>query len=467
MNGLLHRLAVGLLFVATPLSSQAAAPTEAEAAEVFARLDRSLDAGAAADYLGEFVPEQEFLHEVHTRMVTARLASAQRARRATRVLRWRDVGEHAIVIVEHVSTLEGAPPDSASMCQHALFALRRIEGRVRPVFTVELPEADFEPDRIVCPFCNYEVDAATGWIAVPLETARSGAVEGTLFVHLGTGIALEVSVQIADRAQPASIFLQPLVDALCSNAGGKRVGATEAWMPKSVSSTVRSVSGARAEVAMPRGHRTVLHAVAMGRLGHLMLLRGPVTALAAHRASVEAMLSGYRLMSTDDAVFEQAAIALDHHCGGLLSGRDYRNPRHRIEVTGPSGWSALERCSGFLFEVVFRSPQQDGHVIVRGIAPPSGLRGWTSTMADRWLSDLCARGKRTIEAVGDSGWQDCDSGFLQRTLTLRRTDDLAAPPLCLRLLLQPSQLVVAEGETKHRADTELVEGAVGSMAPLR
>ena len=88
-------------------------------------------------------------------------------------------------------------------------------------------------------------------------------------------------------------------------------------------------------------------------------------------------------------------------------------------------------------------------------------------MADRWLTDLCVRGRRTIAAVGDSGWQDCDTDVLQRTLLLNRSDDPTAPPLFLRLLLEPSQLVVADGETKHLADTKAVESAVGSLQPMR
>ncbi len=467
MSRLLQPLAMALLFVAAALSSQQAAPTEAESVAAMQRLDQALSGTSAEAYLSEFAPEQAFLHQVHARMVRARLATGHAMKRETRVLRWRVVGEHAVVVVEHVSTLVPATANSTSMCEHALVALRRIDGRVCPVFSVELPEPDFEPDRIVCPFCNYQVDAAQGWIAVPLGTERSASVEGTVFVQLGTGIALEVSVQIAERAQSAQSFLEPLVAALCRSTNAQCVHGIAAWSPPSMAKLGDAITGARAEINLPHGDQTVLHAVAMGRLGHILLLRGSTAAIAREQASIGTMLRGYRLLSVDNAVAEQAAIALDHHCGGVLAGTDYRNRRHQISASGPKGWLTMERCSGFLFEVAFTSPDQNGRVTVRGLAPPPGLQGWTRGKAERWLDDLCLRGKREIDAARDSGWLEDGDGFEQRTMTLRHTGEPTAPPQFLRLLLQRGQLIVADGFSKSRSDDPAVETAVGSLSPLR
>ncbi|MCA8965551.1 MAG: hypothetical protein KDC48_11740, partial [Planctomycetes bacterium] len=148
----------------------------------------------------------------------------------------------------------------------------------------------------------------------------------------------------------------------------------------------------------------VLHLVQFGGLQHVLLARCSTATWATRRDDLRRLLSSYRLLTTDCDFADTAAKSLRHHTGGSLTDGSYRNDTRGVELAGPAGWRAEQRCGGAAFRVVWTSPAGSRLWLV-GYPVPTGLRRWCTATADRWLDQLCTDAGLDVSA-GEHGKDD-------------------------------------------------------------
>jgi hypothetical protein len=464
-------LAAGAVpLAAGPLAAQTAPPAEQAGApllepscrEVLAELDRAFASGDPRAYLDLFAPEQQWLHAVHRRAIELRLLQTPPRRTSELLAPPRRVGPRTVLMVGTTTTAA----DGTVLRERSYVVLRPAlpgEPLPRPVLAVEVPpqgEHCTADDTFKCEACNYRIGGVAGWLCAPAAQERTGGVEGAVFALLGSDVALETSVSLDDEALPAERVVDALVRDLREQIAGAEAGLTTSWSPPSLRGREpKGCAGARADVTLPGGQQVSVFAHVLGRLRHVLLLRGARLSLQREQTEIDALLSSYSLLSTEGDLAGQAAKALARHAGGLLDGGRYRNAHWGVAADGPQGWSARERCDGAAFSVCWET-QGDGHMSVTGYLPPAGLVQWTETLADRWLDDCLRRaGYDKVEATP---W--CDgAGDGNRERERRASSANRRTVRLLRVLLRKDLLVVVDAQLPAAADDEAVRRALAGV----
>jgi hypothetical protein len=425
-------------------------------------LDGAWNEGDADGYLRHFEVEQPLVQDLHERRTRERLGCTSRLQRTSEPGKSRRVGEHVVLQVRYETRCDGAalPP----LREGGLLVLRQQHEKLQPVLAVDLPAIDCADDDVfVCPPCNYRMGGAPGWLCVPIAPERAAAFDGATFLLLGTAIALEITVEVGDVVAPATAVVERLAAELRRHVVGATASVVEPWQPPGIPAGAAQLGGARASVDLPDGDRVVLHAGVLGRLRHLLLLRGPAQALQQDGARIDALLATYELCTTETTPGQHAVKAIAAHTGGtLLENGEYRNDRHGVAATGPHGWRGSERCSGARFQVVWSCPRGHGRMWLSGYSTPLGIERWTAKLADRWLEDHCKRGGLSLGK--DEGWQPAADGSSHER-HLEATS--AAGPRRLHLMLKDDLLVVADAGTSDSGCDEKVAAALASVRWLR
>ena len=460
-----------------PARGQDPMPSPDACRALLGTLDRAFNAGDADGYLRLFAVEQPMLHDLHGREVRQRLAVRPPLRRHSEAGTPRRVGNHVVVPVVYETTAPARAGIPGGACvplrERGAVVARNDHGRLVPVLAVALPQSAWSDDDVFqCPPCNFRMGGADGWLCVPIAHERTMALDGASFLLLGTDVALELSVQLGDNAEPAAAIACEIAHELAQPIADAVVGDTEPWQPPSVPAGLPDLSAARTTIDLPDGQRVVVHTVALGRLHHLLLLRGAKVALLAQQPAIAALLQTYRLLHTDSKVALQAATALREHTGGALHGADYQNERHGVAAAGPEGWHAVQHCGGALFQVAWTCGHQAGRMWLTGYAPPGGFAEWTTALADRFLLDLSQRAAIPLHNAVDSDWSPVDQdGVRKRTLVVppqpgAAPDQPAANDRRLQLWLRPELLVVTDGYTSEAAQQEMLQRAIASVRRL-
>ncbi|MGE3174163.1 MAG: hypothetical protein AB7O97_16160 [Planctomycetota bacterium] len=474
MSGVRAWLALAVLSLPAPTQSPAQSPALEPCRALLRELDRSFNAGDAEGYLARFEPEHPMVQAVHARTVRARLGGAVPVQRTGEVTATRRIGQYVVapVVYEYRSAEQDPLIEAGLLVARPLDADDPDSG-LAPVLAVDVPTDRCGVDDVfTCPACNYRIGGAEGWLCVPIAQDRTAVVEGATFLLLGTDLALDVSVQLGDSALGAASVVAGLLQQLRRRAPTARTTPPADWLPPSVPAGVEGLGGARAEAELEDGDKLVVHALTLGRLRHLLLLRGAEDALARRAAAVDALLATYRLLVTDANVAQQAAKALQAHTGGDVAADGvYRNERHGIAAQGPRGWVPQRRCAGSPFQVVWSCPRSSGRMWLTGYAPPAGFPHWTTELADRWLADLLRRAG--MQAHADVGaWTEPATG--PRELRVIAVDATAVgpgqasrPERHLHLVLRDDLLVVADAYTTDPDEVAAVQKAVGSLRSAR
>lgn len=409
-------------------ATRAQAPVATAAIErLLAELDAAWARGDAGGYAARFEPDHPGAHaQLLHRLERAFATGCPQVRASGVVGAPRAFVDRTVVRVR--SEIRAADGRSRQVVgEENLFVVRAGEnGTAVPTFVVEVPvdAPDLPGDRMRCAACNYEVGGVPGWLGVLQRADRAQAIEAASFYLVGTDLSCDVTVRIADCAndppQPppaAAVVAEQLAAALRRFEPGARAGLATAWLP-TIAGPARaapaSLTGARIAVELPAdavhrdGSRAVFHTVALGPLQHLLLVRGSVASFARHDRALQDLLASFRVLETDVDVAVAAARPLQHHTGGELRGEPttgvtYHNPRWELELPGPAGWRAAQRCGGSLFRVVWTGPD-GGRLWLHGYAVPAGMQNWCSETADLWFAELCA--ERGLTVVGDDGKAD-------------------------------------------------------------
>jgi len=450
--------------------------------DVLRRLDAAFDRGDVDGYLAQFsVDGSTPDHPGAQAMLRQRLAAlfalgVPLHRTSSLVGEPVRIGPRTVVRVRHeIHATFPEPQGQRVIVEDSLLALRSGAGATAvPTFAVEIAgDAEFLVGRpFQCPACNYAIGGVDGWLCVPTRRDRAQALEGASFYRIGTDLACDVSVQIDDELTAPTIVAERLGQALRQLDPASKPRLATAWLPPAHAATPpRELAGARIEVDLPAdaassdGSRAVFHVSAFGALQHLLLVRGSNRALRDHEAALQALLHSFHLLDGNCDRALAAARPVEHHTGGALSNGVYQNEKFQLELTGPKGWKAQQRCGGAEFKVVWTSPG-GSRLWLTGYAVPPGLERWCSRTADLWLGDLCSNmGMQQGAAAGD--WvriEPCD--VLSRSMTWVGKPGSAPSTLAqrqLRCLLRDDLLVVADSTLADDADKAPMRAAIDSL----
>ncbi|MEC7583619.1 MAG: hypothetical protein VYE77_04820 [Planctomycetota bacterium] len=465
-------------------SPQAQAQVDAERCKQLLRnLDELHNAGELEEYLARFVAEQTLLHDVHARHLQARMAYAQSSnkalvRQSQLLSQPHSLGEHTILGVTYQTSWSDG--SGSPMSEHGFLVVREANGQLVPVLAIETPpkiaatlgQAN-NPSLtggLSCPPCNYQIGPAAGWLCVPVPHTRSHALDAATFLLLGTDIAIDLSVRIGPADETATVMVDRLLDKLLDHAPDGDKHMTQPWLPSSLKDRrPRGLTGAMAIADLPDDQRTVIYGTALGRLHHLLLLRGDREAQERHRATIDRLLGSFQLVGLDDPDTDHATRSLNHHSGGhLTKNGNFLSQQHQIRIDGPRGWHPTLRSAGCVFQVRWESPDHDGRLWFSGHRPPSTSNQWTRRLADRWVDRFVANIGQVVE---DSDWSDPDAhGQRGRELVLGRderpTAETGMPMFTqrrLRLLLRQDLFLIADGYVAPDEDPAPVLLALRSM----
>ncbi|MCA8953692.1 MAG: hypothetical protein KDE27_29545 [Planctomycetes bacterium] len=447
-----------------------------EIATVLRELDAAFDAGDVDRYLAAFAPDHPGLHAVLAERLRQLLPAAHRRTehftRASTVLgEPRRVGPRTVVRVRHELFADGKPV--ASDLEDSILAFRvDRSGPPVPTFAIATARAIQCPPNGVfrCPACNYTVGGPAGWLCVPQGRDRSQALEASSFFLLGTDLACDVSVRIDHGGRTPLQLVEELAALLRSFEPDAEPGLATAWLPPAHTAEPDAdrrpkLNGARIEIALDApggGGIARFHAVQLGKLQHLLLVRGSRRAITAHEAELDALLASYRLLDTEAA--DAAIGAMAHHVGGTVENGAYVNRKFEVRMAGPREWTVQQRCGGALFRVIWSSP--DGaRIHLTGYAVPPGMSYWCSATAQRWVEELCSQtGIELPAAVPD--WQP-DAGCSATAKTVRCTaagdDPAVRADRLLRVMFRNDLLLVGDGSASTTGDWAAIRAAFDTM----
>jgi hypothetical protein len=488
------RFRTGLLLAIAAAAGAAAAaqaPTAAGIERLLAELDQAWARGDAAGFARRFEPDHAGAHaQLLHRLQRAFATGCPQVRTSRLVGPPQTYGERTVVRVR--SEIRAADGRSRQVVvDDCLLAVRAgKDGAVVPTLAVEVPAEtpNLPGDRLQCPACNYEIGGVPGWLAVPQRSDRAQAVEAATFHLVGTDLSCDVTVRIADctgdpAAPPANAttVAEQLAAVLRQFEPTARAGLATAWSPP-VASTAdaagTALAGARIAVELPAdtthrdGSRAVFHVVTLGPLQHLLLVRGSLGAFTRHERALQALLASYRVLDVDVDAALAAARPLQHHTGGELRGDPaagvaYHNSRWELELTGPVGWRAAQRCGGSLFRVVWSGPD-GGRLWLHGYAVPAGMQNWCSETADLWFAELCA--ERGLVVVDDEPgasrpWSEAaDCRARSRYLTCTEKDPLRPTRTrLLRLVVRDDLFVVVDAAPATAAEEAPLRAALAAL----
>lgn len=465
----LHRVSLPLLgslaAMLAPVRGQLPVP-RAGVEKVLAAMDDAFARGDAEGLLATFAPDHPGAQDAFSRRMRDLLAHAPLRAKSAIVGEPRVVGDRTVALVRREVLRDAA---TMPLISHFYIAFRDAAAEPVPTFAVEIPTVPgnhVANERFTCPPCNYRVGGAPGWLCVPHCSQQSESMETVSFYLLGTDVAVDVSIKIAETPTTAAAMAKKYADALATSVEGARAGAVEPWTPASLAKVPPRFDSARVTVSLPFEDAVVIfHVAALGTLHHLLALRGSAAGIAANRARVDALLATYELTEPDADLALASARALLHH-SGELSGDRFVHARRGVEVRGPAGWKGAVHAGGFAFQVVWTSP--DGAAVLRctGYLPPAGLPRWRRAEAERWLADM--QWQKGFDAVAEGDWQADDGGsFAVRTFTCTaRGGDAskdAGKRRLLRLCLRDDLVVVFSGHAKSEEHVRALHDAMGSL----
>jgi len=482
---------------AAKAGADGAAPLGADAIrDVLKQLDAAFDRGDADAWLAVFAPDHPGAHAMLKQRLLHTFAPGLPMKSTSSLVGEPvRVGPRTVVRIRHeVRATFPAPSGGAGqpaaptateervLVDDSMMALRggaaqgdRGETAV-PTFLIEIPvDAEARTDRTFrCPPCNYEIGGVAGWLCVPTRRDRALSLEGASFYLIGTDLACDVSVQIDDSMTAPTAVVQRLGRALHQLDLGAQPGLAVSWLPAAhAGEPPRELTGARLDIDLPKdatsadGSRAMFHVTAFGALQHLLLVRGSKRALRDHDQELQALLASFRLLDTNCDRVRAALRPVEHHTGGTLTAGVYTNDRFDIELTGPKGWKAQQRCGGAEFRVVWTSPN-GSRLWLTGYAVPQSMTRWCRTTADLWLADQCAAQGLQASPTADAGdWAPLDpcNGLGRRATWVARPGGApgAVPERQLRFLLRDDLLVVVDGTVATEADAAALRAAMASL----
>lgn len=449
-------LAALLLHAAAPAQSRTA--TAATVRALLRELDAELGRGDVDAMVRRFEADHAGSLSIwarHLRALAARGASC----RSELVGEPRQIGDRTVAFVRHRFRLPHPAP-GIELVESSYLALRSdpAHSTAVPTFAISMP-AGTEPvpdERFVCPACNYGIGGVAGFLCVPLARERALALEAATFYLLGTDVAVDIEVQLADAegatdlAADARKAARDLAGALQQLEPSARPGLVEPWLPVAQrAQPAAGIDGARIEVELPvagaddapardalakdgapAGDVARFHVVLFGGLQHIVLVRGSAANVRRHQARIDALLQSYELLETDCDLVARRAVPLRHHTGGVLDGVNYRNERYRVAFDGPAGWRAEPRVGGAMFRARWTSPS-GSRIWLTGYTRPAGVAAWSTQLATRWLLHHCNRNQLERLDASDAPppWHALPDGGEATTWQLRvaATDRLAQP----------------------------------------
>jgi hypothetical protein len=480
-----------VLAACLPVNAQVAALDLPAIQPVLSQLDELYAKGDVAGYLASFEPDHPGAHAQLRQQLLRGFAPGVPLRR-TSTFRGppHQIGERTVVRVHY--EVRAADGRSDALYVHdALLALRTKPGAMPvPTFCVEVPTEFALPANNLfrCPACNYQLGGVDGWLCVPQRNDRAQALEAASFYLIGTDIACDLSVRIddlagdnyasSDNAMPAVAVVERMAEALRKLDPTARPGIAVPWLPanhpQQAATTGTQIAGARlgvelpADRATPEGSSILLHAVTLGALQHLMLVRGGRRSLQQHASAVTALLNSYRMLDVDCDRAVAAARPLQHHTGGQLAENVYRNTQWNLELSGPTGWAAGLRCGGNLFRVAWSSPQ-GGRLWLLGYATPAGLTRWCRETADLWFREMCAeKGLTVVDSTNaQAAWspsEGCTGDSRLVTCTMRPATPLTTPrQRVFRLVVRDDLFVILDAIAQQDDEWPALQEAIDSL----
>jgi hypothetical protein len=462
----MRRLAIATLAFA------AAAPAQVDRAaceRAIARLDAAFAVGDAAAYLATFAWESPALQAACAERLRALFSSKHRLQRRSSIEgEVRMVGPRQVALVrqEFRRSESQAKADAVELVYLAF----RAGNDARPVLQIEVAASvrdHVHGERFGCPPCNYEIGGADGWLCVPLRAEVADVLEAVTFLYLGTDLVCDVSVHVDDAPTDAAAAAAVMARALRTALPAAVAEPVQPWQPPCLQAPLPLLfTGAVQRIALPDTTSTDIHVVCLGRLRHVLTVRGDRSLIAAQQPALQALLASFRLLSCDADAAALAAWPIAAHHGGKLGDADYVNDRWHLAFTWPTGWIPMLKAGGAAFQAVFQAPAGAGRLWLTGYAAPPGLAEWRPAEADRWLADLCQRAGLRLLPGQDSGWgeaADAD-GFAVRHVVARALapagDD--APDRHIRLALRRELLVVLDGFVRS-GEPDLLLAAFASL----
>ncbi|MCA8958519.1 MAG: hypothetical protein KDC87_20750, partial [Planctomycetes bacterium] len=412
----------GLVAVVAALPAPAQAPTEADATTLVQELDRAFNARNLGALLAHYVPDRQthFFAAMRARLHALFLRDGLSA--CSRVLRFFHRGHTGIALVATELT---APSQRASL--HTFTALRRQAGRVVALFSIDVdPRAAIEHahgSSFACPACNYRIRFDDRWLAVPRAQSEGGCTEALWLVSLERDVFLDIGVTHCSAATDARHALDRILQAKrTARLLAEDDSATpSAWLPRGIprrdtADLGVAVSGARYQGSCRGGLAVDMHVLAAGRMVFLLAARGNPSALCAARAEVDAVLDSFELVDPKLTAAQMAERALRLHTGGGTfdgpCGNRYRNPTHRVAITGPTGWDHQLRAGAFLFHLTFRNPTSGSSLELYALPPRD--RPFCPNSIERLVTTQCPPGS----GAKSTDWQTTGCGLTWRQVEL-------------------------------------------------
>ena len=451
---------------------------------VVADLDAFFVKGDIRSYLNAFAPDQDgslAVMGMHLEKL-ASISGKNRQRESNIIGGPIRFADRTVVRIRHVTTWP-TERNLANYVEDSYLAVSTTKnGRVVPTFTIEIPPtvSCLKDAKLHCPPCNFQIGGVAGFLCVPQQREKSLALESASFYLIGTDIACDLVVKVADKPAKAKAVVQKLAGAFARLEPSARIGIPSSWTPPQHSKQPPDgMDSARIEVELPADHQesggdvSIFHAVSFGGLQHLLLLRASKKSLNHHQASVDKLLQSFMLLEVECRDTAIAANSLRQHTGGQVQGNSYYNERFDIELQGPQGWRAQERVGGCMFRVRW-SRERMSEMWLIGHRVPAGMKKWTKETADRWLNHHRKKFHLTVateeNSAQETDWHQASDGSACRTLTLlqQRVTDGPDHPIypirrVLHMRLHDDLLVLVDGYGATQADEAAVRAAVRTL----
>lgn len=468
----------------------AAAPASMDPAfrALLGRLDDHFNRRDVDAYAAAFAPDHGPAHARHLQELQQRLALGLH-RRSTAIDAPRTTGQRQWVRLRHdffqpepTPGPAGAPAAAAVapvLTEYSLLAAAADPtGSWRAHFAVVLPDSQPLPpgQRWSCRACNFEVGGVDGWLCVPEARCQAQALEAVTFYLLGSDLSLEVSVRadecpLGSPAPTAMQLAQTVATELTRGDASARQQLVLPWPHAAMPGAPSGYSAAKVRIEQDGGRQTcVVHLVTLGRLQHLLLLRGSNSQTADHTAAIDRLLRSFRILDPTRSPAAACTQALQHHTGGTWEGDAatglwYRNPSLGLSLQGPAGWVAGRRCGGALVRVVWEGPQ-GGRMWLHGYAVPPGLSHWCQHTANLWLQRLAAASGLDLPAELPA-FQPCHASTHPRCewLCVQRPAIAGIPGRTrwLTVMLRPDLLVVVDAAPGSRDQEPALRTALSSL----
>lgn len=450
-------LVVNTWFVLRPLDAQdAQAPSDAQVAALVAQLDGAFNDRDLEAYLAHFAPSHGETHAVFERWLTALLTGKARLERASTVQRVERMGAYAIGEVHSSVGLAGRP-DGPSFDHVHLLVTRLSGAATEATLQVEVAPGHASIGEFRCPACNYRMGGIDGWAVAFLSQDRTRCMEAINFYRLDSDVTVELSVHLADMAEPVSKTMASLCSDLRQARGDLEFDPAWDWTPPAHCDDELGFDGA-ATIGTDATGTLELYVVVRGAMRFTLCVRGPQRVLASRRAEIDELLGTFELLDTtigvDDMLVQAASM---HTGGGVIEQGRYRNEKHRIAFDLPPGWDHVVRPGPFLFRMTLHCPEQRNRLWITAYRPP-GSSTWHRPLAERMVVDHVAR--MGLEQPTAPEWRDTAGGFALASWQIPGT----APRREIWALLADDLLMIVDGAIRDESTQEQMLQTVRSAA---